>query len=112
MTRWSGSPTSWRRATATASKPAPLPGPTREKNYRDPSGGEADKKPEAPPADAPAEALAEAPVGLPEPKVTASAVSVVVPTMGEAVRYQRLLLPADAVHTVELWAREPLISRK
>ena len=98
--------------TATASKPAPLPGPMLEKNYRDPSGGEADKKPEAPPADAPAEALAEAPVGLPEPKVTASAVSVVVPTMGEAVRYQRLLLPADAVHTVELWAREPLISRK
>jgi len=51
------------------------------------------------------------PPGLPAPKVTASAVSVVVPTVGEAVLYQRLLLPADAVHTVELWAREPLFSR-
>lgn len=99
--------------TATASKPAPapLPGPMREKNYRGPSGGEAETQAESPPADAP-EPSATTPAGLPEPKVTASAVSVVVPTVGEAVLYQRLLLPADAVHTVELWAREPLFSRK
>lgn len=49
--------------------------------------------------------------GLAAPKVTASAVSVVVPTLGAAVLYQRLLLPADAEHTVDISAREPLISR-
>lgn len=74
---------------------------------RGPSADQLDTKPEAPPPDKP---RAPAP-GLPAPKVTASAVSVVVPTVGAAVLYQRLLLPADAVHTVELSAREPLISR-
>lgn len=64
-------------------------------------------KAEPPPPDAPK----QPPAGMPQPKVTASAVSVVVPTVGAAVLYQRLLLPADAVHTVELSAREPLISR-
>jgi len=49
--------------------------------------------------------------GLPAPQVSASALSVVVPTVGAPVRYQRLLLPADAAYAVELWAREPLISR-
>jgi hypothetical protein len=95
-----------RRSDAAAPPPPAPPG-----NYRGPArrGGAAEKKPESPPADAPNET--EAPAGLPAPKVTASAVSVVVPTVGEAVLYQRLLLPADAVHTVELRAREPLISR-
>ncbi len=48
---------------------------------------------------------------LPEPKVTASAVSVVVPQLGQAVLYQRLLLPADAPHTIDVSAREPLIAK-
>lgn len=101
-----------RRRDAAAPPPAP-PAVAKDSPARGPSGGEADKKSESrPPADAPAEPSPEVLAGLPEPKVTASAVSVVVPTMGEAVLYQRLLLPADAVHTVELWAREPLISRQ
>jgi hypothetical protein len=49
--------------------------------------------------------------GLGTPVVTASAVSVVVPGLGAAVLYQRLLLPADATHTIDIFAREPLISR-
>lgn len=49
--------------------------------------------------------------GLPAPVATASAVSVVVPQVGRAVLYQRLLLPADAVHTIDVSAREPLIRR-
>lgn len=61
------------------------------------AAGPAEKKPE--------------PQGLPAPVVTASALSVVVPAIGEAVLYQRLLLPADAAHAVEVSAREPLISR-
>lgn len=48
---------------------------------------------------------------LPEPKVTASAVSVVVPQVGQAVLYQRLLLPADAVHAIDVSAREPLFAK-
>jgi hypothetical protein len=48
---------------------------------------------------------------LPEPKVTASAVSVVVPQLGQAVLYQRLLLPADAPHAIDVSAREPLIAK-
>ncbi len=52
-----------------------------------------------------------APEGMPQPKVTASALSVVVPAVGQAVLYQRLLLPADAAYAVDVSAREPLISR-
>ena len=48
---------------------------------------------------------------LPEPKVTASAVSVVVPQVGQAVLYQRLLLPADALHAIDISAREPWIAK-
>jgi len=48
---------------------------------------------------------------LPEPKVTASAVSVVVPQLGEPVLYQRLLLPADAPHAIDVSAREPWIAK-
>jgi len=48
---------------------------------------------------------------LPEPKVTASAVSVVVPQVGQAVLYQRLLLPADALHAIDIAAREPWIAK-
>ncbi|MBL8974114.1 MAG: hypothetical protein JNK56_26205, partial [Myxococcales bacterium] len=64
----------------------------------------------APPTDSEA-AESAAPVGMPQPKVTASALSVVVPAVGQAVLYQRLLLPADAAYAVEVSAREPLISR-
>lgn len=72
---------------------------------RTPSAGP--KPAETPPADEPPPAQA----GLPAPQVTASAVAVVVPAVGEAVLYQRLLLPADAQYAVEVSAREPLSSR-
>ena len=49
--------------------------------------------------------------GLPAPTVTASALSVVVPSLGIAVLHERALLPAGAEHRVEISAREPLISR-
>ena len=79
------------------------------------SESRASNSPKAPggaaaPADSEAEESA-APVGMPQPKVTASALSVVVPAVGQAVLYQRLLLPADAAYAVEVSAREPLISR-
>ena len=66
-------------------------------------------KPASPPPVGPQPAAP--PTGLPAPQVTASAVSVVVPAVGEAVLYQRLLLPADAEYAVEVSAREPLLSR-
>ncbi len=50
--------------------------------------------------------------GLPAPTVTASALSVVVPSLGVAVLYERALLPAGAEHRVDISAREPLISRE
>lgn len=50
--------------------------------------------------------------GMPTPVVHASALSVVVPAVGEAVRYQRLLLPAGAAYAVEISAREPLIAKE
>ncbi len=65
----------------------------------------------APPADS-ADDEAPPPQGMPQPKVTASALSVVVPAVGQAVLYQRLLLPPDANYAVEVSAREPLISRE
>lgn len=76
------------------------------------SESRASNSPKAPggAADSEAEESA-APVGMPQPKVTASALSVVVPAVGQAVLYQRLLLPADAAYAVEVSAREPLISR-
>ena len=49
--------------------------------------------------------------GLPTPVVHASALSVVVPAVGQAVRYQRLLLPAGAAYAVEISAREPLFAQ-
>ncbi|MBL9104776.1 MAG: hypothetical protein JNL82_27780 [Myxococcales bacterium] len=70
--------------------------------------------PPAPPPATSAEKPKEQPpelAGLPAPVATASAVSVVVPQVGRAVLYQRLLLPADAVHTIDVSAREPLIRR-
>ncbi len=39
------------------------------------------------------------------PKVTATAMSVVVPALGQTVRYQHLLLPADSDHRVTVRAR-------
>lgn len=50
--------------------------------------------------------------GMPTPEVHASALSVVVPAVGEAVRYQRLLLPAGAAYAVDISAREPLIAKE
>ncbi|WAS96149.1 hypothetical protein [Nannocystis punicea] len=50
--------------------------------------------------------------GMPTPEVHASALSVVVPAVGEAVRYQRLLLPAGAAYAVEISAKEPLIAKE
>ncbi|MFZ6181524.1 hypothetical protein [Nannocystis pusilla] len=50
--------------------------------------------------------------GMPSPEVHASALSVVVPAVGEAVRYQRLLLPAGAAYAVEISAKEPLIAKE
>jgi hypothetical protein len=38
--------------------------------------------------------------------------SVVIPAAGEAIRYQRLLLPPDAAYSVEITAREPLLPRR
>ncbi|MBK7828097.1 hypothetical protein [Nannocystis sp.] len=81
-----------KRDTMTADSPKPMD-PAKPVG----AAGPAEKKPE--------------PQGLPAPVVTASALSVVVPAIGEAVLYQRLLLPADAAHAVEVSAREPLISR-
>jgi hypothetical protein len=49
---------------------------------------------------------------MPTPEVHASALSVVVPAVGEAVRYQRLLLPAGAAYAVEISAKEPLIAKE
>ncbi|HRI10859.1 MAG TPA: hypothetical protein PKW35_23735, partial [Nannocystaceae bacterium] len=49
---------------------------------------------------------------LPPPQVTASSLSVVIPTAGEAVRYQHLLLAADVPYTVEIKAREPLRQKR
>ena len=49
--------------------------------------------------------------GLAAPVVTASALSVVVPTLGAAVLYERALLPPGAEHAVDISAREPRISR-
>lgn len=50
--------------------------------------------------------------GMPTPVVHASALSVVVPAVGEAVRYQRLLLPPDAAYSIEIAAKEPLIAKE
>lgn len=76
---------------------------------------DAKKKPDVaktPPADPATPDKPEPPQGLPAPVVTASALSVVVPAVGQAVLYQRLLLPADATYKVDISAREPLISRE
>ncbi|MBW2255020.1 MAG: hypothetical protein JRI25_10535 [Deltaproteobacteria bacterium] len=48
---------------------------------------------------------------LPEPVVTASALSVTIPAAGEAVRYQKKLLPADTAQEVVIRARIPLRKR-
>jgi len=49
---------------------------------------------------------------LAAPEVQASAMSVVIPAAGEAVRYQRLLLTPGAPYSVEITAREPLLPRR
>ncbi len=49
---------------------------------------------------------------LPDPTAHATAMSVTIPTAGEAVLYQRLLLAAGATFEVEIEAREPLRERK
>jgi hypothetical protein len=48
---------------------------------------------------------------LPDPTAHATAMSVTIPTAGEAVLYQRLLLAAGATLTVDVEAREPLLER-
>lgn len=48
---------------------------------------------------------------LPDPTTHATAMSVTIPTAGEAVLYQRLLLAAGATLTVDVEAREPLLER-
>jgi hypothetical protein len=52
------------------------------------------------------------PQRLPEPEVHASALSVVIPSAGEAVLYQRLLLAQGATFEIDVDAREPLRERK
>lgn len=49
---------------------------------------------------------------LAAPIVQASAMSVVIPAAGEAVRYQRLLLPQGTSYDIDITAREPLLPRR
>lgn len=49
-----------------------------------------------------------APQALPAPKVTASAVAVVIPATGQAVRYEQLLIEANHTQTVTIDARRRL----
>ncbi|MCA9636611.1 MAG: hypothetical protein KC420_11345, partial [Myxococcales bacterium] len=49
---------------------------------------------------------------LAAPKVTASAMSVVIPAAGEAVLYQHLLLAAESAYAIEIAAREPLLQKR
>ncbi len=58
----------------------------------------------APPAD-PNQALAG-------PKVTASAMSVVIPSAGQRVRYQRVLLQPSATFSIQIDAKKPLLQRR
>ena len=62
-------------------------------------------------AEAPSSAPSDAPTdqleALPEPKVEAIAVGVVIPAGGQVLRFQELLLPADAAPSVVIRAREP-----
>ncbi|MEM7152748.1 MAG: hypothetical protein AAF799_07890 [Myxococcota bacterium] len=48
---------------------------------------------------------------LPAPKVTASALSVVIPDVGNAVLYERVLIEANQTHTVTIDARRRLVRR-
>lgn len=48
---------------------------------------------------------------LPAPEVTASALSVVIPAAGEAVRYEQLLIEANQTQTITIDARRRLRSR-
>jgi hypothetical protein len=48
---------------------------------------------------------------LPPPQVTASALSVVIPAAGRALRYQHLLLAPEAPYIVEIKAHQPLRRR-
>ena len=65
-----------------------------------------------PPRQEPAGAKDMSRSGMPTPVVHASALSVVVPAVGEAVRYQRLLLPSGAAYSVEIAAKEPLFAKE
>ncbi|PCC73155.1 hypothetical protein SAMN02745121_08556 [Nannocystis exedens] len=69
-------------------------------------------KAEQPRREAPGSKDSSVTAGMPTPEVHASALSVVVPAVGEAVRYQRLLLPAGAAYAVEISAKEPLIAKE
>lgn len=64
------------------------------------------------PADDPAPARDDASArpldALPAPEVTASALSVVIPATGQAVRYEQLLIDANHTHTIEIHARRRL----
>lgn len=68
------------------------------------------KPPEAPAAKDKDKANADN--GMPTPVVHASALSVVVPAVGQAVRYQRLLLPPGAAYSIEIAAKEPLLAKE
>jgi hypothetical protein len=67
-----------------------------------------------PAPDAPAPTPAALPAALPDPVVRASALSVVIPAIGDPVLYQRLLLPAGEAQRLEIRARAPsrLTNRK
>lgn len=74
----------------------------RFENLRSRGRGRDDAAP-PPPTDAPMpDAYAEEPL-----QVQATSGSVVVPVLGQTVRYQRLLLPPSALHTVRIDARTP-----
>ena len=60
---------------------------------------------------APAHDVPRAIERLPAPKVTASALSVVIPTIGERVQYQTLLIEAGAAQTIPINARRRLRRR-
>lgn len=49
--------------------------------------------------------MAPEPEDLPQPKVSASALSVIVPAIGQTVLYERLLLPRDEPMTIEIDAK-------
>lgn len=86
----------------------------RTKSRRGLFGGKSGKSAGPRKADRDADNVPDAPDdggGLPAPKVTASALAVIIPTIGEAVRYEQLLLEADQTQTITIDARRSLRRR-